>query len=491
MPGSPAPPFGSITDPPAYAITYTGAGGLFTEIGKAIGAVNCLKYVARNLLSQIETDVLAVIEPGRIYVYDGMTEACAALDLAILVKRRAILEFIKRRLQDRPTIVYQLGLDSDDINLILVRLREKMVADAKTVRKNVVTIAAVAAGPTNIGNGTVITTTKLDGYSAPGLHFPEDKKYAGLETELSAMWETITLECIADSQNSAANGSAILEGGETFRVFGNPMNPDDADPTPYFGHNVEGSGEASVKGGNGANVITNGSMDTWTDAVPPVLSSWTIDSGVNNVNFIKEEVVIYRSTGASLQLKGDGTATIKISNAPAVSAWRPLRRYLVSVRYKADAAVAAGTFGVEFSGTGYAVGADKISVAAGAIPTAWTLANFIVQTPSVIPSDWKLNIQVTGTLTAGRIIYVDDVIVQPIVYFDGVGFAFVPGSTPAMKRDRWTFLVENDRAGIIQSFWGRAFGRQLPSATSGAENVLDSLCDLTEVPTFQDSTEPI
>ncbi len=181
-------------------------------------------------------------------------------------------------------------------------------------------------------------------------------------------------------------------------------------------------------------------------------------------------------------MKGDGTATIQISNAPAISAWRPLRRYLVSLRYKADAAVAAGTFGVEFSGTGYTPGAtEKISQAPGAIPTTWTLGSFFVNTPSVIPPDWKLVIKVTGTLTTGRIIYIDDVIVQPVNYHGGVGFCFVPGNTPATKRDRWEFDVENDREGRIQTFWGRSFGRQLPSAASGAENIPDSLVDLTPV----------
>lgn len=477
---------------PAATITYDGAGGLFTEIGKMIGGCKSLEYICEHNFEQIKEDIETPIEPARLFIFDGLTAAFDLLTADVLKMRRSILDGVKKRLQDRPTVVNQLSLDTDDLNVILPRLREKMVVDGKTVQKNVVTIAAVAAAATNIGNGTILTTKVLDGYSAPGSPFPADKRYAGIDSELSALWETITIECSEDSNGNGTTGSAVIEGREKFRVFGNPVNPADSLPTPYFGSGVEGSGETSARAGDNNTVISNGSFDSWTDAAPPVPSPWVIDSGVNGTSINKETINIFRRSGSSLKLVGDGTATIQLSNQPASSLWRPLRRYVVSVRYKASAAVAAGTLGVEFSGTladgsAYAPGTDKISIAPGALSTVWALASFQVTMPSVVPLDWKLILKVTGTLTATKIIYIDDVIVQPVNYFGGVGFVVVPGSIPTMKRDRWTFLVENDRAGNIQSFWNRAFGRQLPS--SAAPNINDDLALMSEVAS-EDSVLP-
>jgi hypothetical protein len=223
-------------------------------------------------------------------------------------------------------------------------------------------------------------------------------------------------------------------------------------------------------------------FEVWSSATPPVLSGWSIDTGTNDVNIKREATNKYRGSYA-LRFLGDGTtADLQVSQAPTISDLKPLRRYLISVRYKADAAIGAGDLDIEFTGTGYtAGGSEKISVAHGSLATSWTLQTFQINMPSVIPSDFKLIIKIAGTLTSAKNIYIDDVLVQPMYYFGGVAVAYVPGSTRAAKGDRWSFTVTNDRAGIGQSYWARYFGRQLPS--SGVPSISDSLFTSTTADT--------
>src|SRR4051812_25015869 len=125
-------PFDTTT-PATGALVYTGAGGLFTELCKGIGACNSLKYIGRKNLAQIKEDVQTILEPGRLDIWDGQAAAFDLFDANIMTLRKSIVKLITDRLLDEPTVVYQLGLDTADIDRVLARLREKMVADAKTV----------------------------------------------------------------------------------------------------------------------------------------------------------------------------------------------------------------------------------------------------------------------------------------------------------------------------------------------------------------------
>jgi hypothetical protein len=151
----------------------------------------------------------------------------------------------------------------------------------------------------------------------------------------------------------------------------------------------------------------------------------------------------------------------------------------VSLRIKASGVPAAGNINVLFTGTGYAAGAtEKVNIAFGSFPTAaftaaGSLQSFFFQTPVNIPSDWKLTITITGTLSAGTAVYFDSVALAEVLYHGGVGAAVCAGSTPFAVGDKFTFTITNDQAGKFQEFFRSWFKVQLPS--SGAPNISDAL----------------
>lgn len=458
------------------AILYDGTGGVFTELGKMVGVCTNLELLLENDATAAIEEITGALDDKTAALVTPHTEAIEQFRLDTEAARVALAAGAEVRMLDPIRIINELHLPSTtDLQTTLERFREQMVADSETVKANTVTLGSVTAGTLNDGNGTILISKVLDGYSAPGSNFPADREYNGLDSELCAESETITVECTADSQTSGRQ-----EGAEAFRAFGGVPNPANATPTRYFGAGLQGSGislDTFIIGPHSGTLIVDPGFESWTGSAPPVIDAWTLDSGVNDTHW-------KRSTGANMyrgtyggNFLGDGIqATIQVSQAIGLSRLKPLARYLVTIRYKADATIAAGTLGVLFTGTGYSEGAtEKISIAPGSLATSWTLASFWVNLPAILPSDFKLVVKVTGTLTNAKNIYIDDVYVQAAKYFGGVAIGVIHGVNRTCREDRWSFTVANDQLGKFQSFWARKFGRQLPSA--GSPTISEALAE--------------
>jgi hypothetical protein len=220
--------------PPTFA--YDAAAGLFTDIGKIMGLSFGLEGQDEDGLDAALAEIITAFDDTTMTDIEGIKGTIDAYKADNLKCRKALGKNVERRLMNPAKVVNIMNLPStSDLTAILIGLHRQMITDAKTVQKNTVTIGAVAANAANVGNGTIYFTKKLDGYSKPGAFFPANSLYAGLDSEMSAKAETLTVECTSDSQN---NGRP--EGGEGFKIYGNPMNPVDGTPTPYFGSGVEG-----------------------------------------------------------------------------------------------------------------------------------------------------------------------------------------------------------------------------------------------------------
>lgn len=472
------------------AIVYDGTGGVFTETGKIIGLNRNMEVYVEDGADDAVTEMETALDEKKADKIAAQTAGIDAFRAGIEAARIELSDAVRVRMLDRTSIIDELDLPSEtDLDTTLRRFREQMVADSETVQACAVTLGSVTAWSGNDGNGTILTSKVLDGFSDPGDYFPADRGYVGLDSELCCTSETMTVECTADSQTSGR-----AEGAEAFKIFGGVPNPEDFTPTPYFGAGTEGSGssdDAFIYGPHSGTLVNNPTFEDWTSDSPPVVGSWTLDSGTNNTHWKRSTSTnAYRGDYGG-NFAGDGAqATIQISQAMTPrTKFRPLQRVLVSIRYKADASISAGTLGVIFEGTGYSAGgSESISIAHGSLATSWTLASFWCNLPAIIPTDFKLVVKVTNTLTNTKNIYIDDVYVQPGYWFGGLCVATVPGSSRTCVQDRWTFTVANDRAGKFQSFWARYFGRQLPS--SGTPTISDTLADATALAPFSDSLGP-
>lgn len=387
------------------------------------------------------------------------------------VSRRSSLRALAlTRLQDRVTILDEIGATSLDINEILRKLIAAMIADSETVDRSTVTIGAVSAAAGNEGNGTVLTTKVLDAVTSPGSGaagtYAASRHYKGVDSELAVPSESMRLTCTADS---FADG--LSEGAETFNWEGRIADN-------QHGYRDEGSGVIGTIApihSTGTNILQNGDFEDFTANVP---NNWTIFAGTAGTHIVEETSAadVYHGDNC-LRFDGDGAqATIEIRQAISAADVVGGKRYCVACRLKGSATIAAGAVTIQFEGTGYAAGgSEKISIAAGAIPTSFALQHFFVNMPDTIPSDFRLVIRWSGTPTAAKKLWIDDIALGPVSYGGGIGIVIVRGSDAFTRDDQFSFDVSNDDAGAFQKFFRQNFGVQLPSAGGGAETVDDAL----------------
>ncbi len=435
------------------AVDYT---DLFTEIGKCIEKLNSYQTMAgttfpadRDEIASTFDDFLAGTSKLQ-GLYDAGQRALVSL-------RTGLANIATLRLQDRETVLNELALISPSMNELLRALYTKMTADSQTLLASVVTLGTPTAAGTNVGNGKVYVDKLLDGVTAPGRDCISHLGYAGVNSQLCVPSETMTLECIRDSEIDGAT-----EGQEGWSLKGGPNYS-------KLSWETEGSGNGpGVTTFNREAILLNKDFENWTSNTP---QNWTISSGSAGVTV--DSSTKYRG---SKSLKFTGNAALTLSMSQAISRMQAKKKYLVSVAVKASSVPAAGALSIKFTGTGYtAGGTEEIAIAAGSMPTSWTLYSFWVVCPASLPSDWALTVAISGPLSNTVTINLDSFVLAPAVWHGGLSLAVVAGSTPWLRGDKVTWTVANNGAGVFQTFFRRWFGFQLPSAASPGNTIDDGL----------------
>lgn len=452
-------------------LDYTGSQtGLFRHLGKLIKHYNQFKTDATDATTGLDEDrkeIFDAFEVGDMeLVLDGLASDFERWKVEYVDRRATLAGYMSGRLQDRETVLDEICATSSDVGEILANLIDQMIADGETVQASSVSLGSVTAGSGNVGNGVVVTTKVLDGFSSPGggdVAYSPHAAYKDLDTELCVSGETMILQCTEDSYQN--------EGADSFHWQGKMP-----DVNGQNGIDAEGSGVvgtiATVQGETEA-YLSNADFENFTTADTP--DDWDIDTGTAGVHIFENSTGANVAHGAkSLQFTGDGAQSeIKISQAVSSNVLESNRRYVVSAQIKADATIAAGTLKIHFEGTGYtAASSEKIEIAPGSLPTSHTMSHFMITVPASIPSDFKLVVTWDGTPTAGKNVYIDDIGLGPINYGGGLGVAVIRGTTPFVKRDKFTFTVANTE-GVIQRAFRKMFGVQLPS--DGTPTIADSL----------------
>lgn len=447
------------------AISYDHAStGIFTHIGKLIKRVNA-EAATFTTVATNRDEIEDAFEAGdQSVAKQPLVDSAANYENAIAGWRAAVAELATRRLQDRVSVINELGISSNAIFDIISALQYQMVADGETVDASVVTVGSVTAASGNTGDGTILVSNILDGITPPGAGLRTHEVLMGVATELCKD-DTIVLTVIRDSYTQR-----VTSGQESFSCRGNLALPKWGEPE---GGSGTGPGIDTV---NKSRIISNGDMETFSGETP---GSWTVDSGTvgTHVRPATAAGTFYRGS-SGIRFVFDGTqATAQISQAIGAGRMVPGKQYVVTVRYKASATDSASeAFTVQFEGTGYtAASSEKVNVAGNAWDTSWTLKHFFINVPWDIPSDWELVVKVTGTPTNGRVVYIDDVCVAPVTWHNGVGIVAVAGATPFVNGDSFSFTLSNDDAGVINRFFCRQYGVQLPSVTDASETIADTL----------------
>ena len=460
------------------ALSYT---NLFGSISAYVSAV----LTARGWVTKCDTIEAGVAAPlATADEYDLLANIPNTLDghrstLTQIVTNHA--QSITNLLADTSLVLDPMGLSTRTSRTsdVLTALFSQMLTDSQTVLQSAMTAGSVTADGANVGNPTLLVDAILDGAVAPATNaianrayaidaagkMPGESSYAGRASELISA-ASFVVTCSADSQTS---GNAV--GSESFSVFGGDA------PSQPFDWQFSGAGAFTMTMANNSTLLQNGSFETWTGTGNNTPTGWTLGTGaVAGTTIINDSVNIYRGLGA-LQVLGTGASTIILSQS-LVGDVKPLTRYCVAVRVKTSGAgVSAGTLTIAPSGTGYTAettGEISLDHTALAGLTSYALKHFWFTAPQSVPADFALTISVTGTLTAGQKIYLDDLMVVQPTRFAGLSWCMVAGSMPVLIGDTFT-VATTGTEGVLQKFFREWFGFQLPSAGSGSNTISDSV----------------
>lgn len=431
---------------------------LFTDLGLIIKKLNTYQTMAGTTFPA-DRDALDTELANFLVCTNRLKPLYDAGQRALVSLRQGLSGINTIRLQDQTTVLNELSLISPEINGVLRALYRRMTLDSESVDASVVTVGSVSYAAANVGNGAVYVSKVLDGVSSPGSGMPPNQLYAGVDSELSVPSETITLECIADSEVDHTT-----EGSERWSVQGGQAYP-------KLSWETEGSGQGpGITTFNASQIVANKDFETWSSNTP---GSWTLTTGSAGVT--KESTTIYRGTYA-LKFAGNAALLLDMSQAINPARLTARKQYCLSIAVKASSVPAAGNLVIKFTGTGYtASSSEKIDIAAGSLPTSWTLYKFFINLPAVLPANWALSITCTGPLSNGVNIFLDSISFAPVIWHGGVGIAVVGGSTNWLRGDRATFTLANNQAGVFQDWFRRWYGFQLRSDNAGGETISDTL----------------
>lgn len=435
------------------SLDYT---SLFTTLGILVKHSNLLAADGVNLAAdqnEIEEVFEAENQPDKVYPLSG---ALAGLAQSHWGLRETIAQTFEARLTDVVTVINELNLPSTSTDAVLAAIVRQMAIDGKSVNASVVTVGSVTAASENTGTGTVIVSTILDGVNSPGsglITFPE---LSGQASQLSRS-ETVTIRITDDS---------YADGRTTHRERAECHG--DLPGTSLWAMPEGGSGQGPILGTTLAgNLLTNGDLQSFASNVP---TGWNVVSGTAGTHFALE------TTQVDL---GDASLEFTVGNASLAQfvSLTPDALYLLAIRYKAASTTTSGKKLIcRFAGTGYSPGpGDKIEITGDNFATSWTDAYVWTVVPRVLPGDLRVVIESSGTLDVN--VWVDSVQVVSPTWHNGVAIALLPGSTPFVRGDSWTFTLANDGGGLFQEFFRKRWGMQLPSKADGSETIDDDLAD--------------
>lgn len=433
---------------------------LFEIIGEYVQRINDFVTIISDLetdRSQIETEMQANSAPISLYsdnttTFDGFKSAVVGWISTLTNKVRSVLNNKELVLDNFNTTSGWEG--------VLIELIDDMKATSQTIQKSVVTIGSITATKTNATAGVVLLDGTLDGFNPPTANSAAYEAYNGVASEMAATSDAMNITCVSDSVISG-----ITENNESFQ-WGGTVGSE------VYSSDPSGSGEGPSINPlklNTGSYLTNADFETWTST--SVVGTWT----KNSSDAATRSSSPYKGTYA-MSFVGDGSKTWDYSQALISGSVSRYRRYCLACYVKGASGISAGALEVKIIGTGFsAASTEKFTMDASALAaaTSYTLKHFYINIPTVIPSDLAVSITLSGGLTSGKTVLIDEMQFGPVVYHGGVNAVVIMGAGVFRKNDNFSFTVSNNDAGKFQTFFRKGMGLQLPSSSS--PSIADSL----------------
>jgi hypothetical protein len=441
------------------SILLTGAGGLFTRLGKLAGTLNDVNNwrggTGSGQLVKAVTDALAQVDGDIATIrntYSGLFAALPAGQNGLTNMQQAVQTAAKNLLiamanADTPlaqqTVPYALAL-----------LRTQMLAGGSYVNPNTVT-ATVTPGGSNTGNGAIVCGVR-------------DAKGYQLDNSLA---ETVAVTVTADAANA---GSLQCLGAQT-------------QPDPLNWQWPGGSGLnqslTSLDPANNTGYLTGGNFDAFTSNLP---TGWTASVGTAGTDFGAAGSG-YKGANALKYIGGTGVLSSLTQNfgAGVISSRTP---YAINAWLKADVVPASGSLIFDLY-NGASVIQDEagnncsLSINCHTLTTGYVAYGAVFTIADPVPATVTLRLRLSVAIPGGSNVFLDQLTFQPAVQLgtqlgDSIWAAACTGSADWALRDTLSVAVANNRTckwqqAFDQFFGCRALGFTLP--TSGSSLVNDSL----------------
>ena len=437
---------------------------LFTVLGKYIKAINAMDGFI-STYGAIDTDLETIMNSqGYLEYYSDVPDMATSIQNGVTTWINNLITNSKNIFLDRENVLEELAISSFDFDTVLKSIHEYMYYSDKTFKESLITLGGdTGTGTTTIlpsGTGPFTTTAKIivsdkmSATQAPRSGFLANPLYNNVSSQLAASG-TISLRC-------TSSGSI---GSETIQLYGSNQK---TNPYNKFTENP-GPGPSLVNAHNNSVIATNWDFTSWTNDDP---TGWSISGGVSGTDWEKSatqpEYLLINSNGVSL--------------SQLVPAMTPGVMYMVGVYWKPVAATGSCVLGVHLDYD------SSELIAVNSHTKAYDTTDFYSYDFLSIPQDAPdtLTLTISTTLSAAEQIKLYKVVVVPVVYYNGLawvawsGNTFNTGADPASTdtfnlNDTGSIAIVNGDEGVFQTFFNKAYKTQLPTATSGAETVSESL----------------
>lgn len=445
------------------AVTLTGAGGLFTRLGKIGKAVNAQNewrgmsgsLVGKALAADFITPVLAQVDGDNANIRGTTKDLLNALATQLSsTGQGALLSALQTAAQN--LIIQQVNADTPlsalSVKAAMTELIAQMTTGGYYVSPNTIS-AAVTPGGSNVGNGVLLTSTKDGAANAVQYLFNE----------------TINLSAT----------SIATAGAEQFTAVGAMAQSDYLSYLWPGGSGCATSIVACDPAVSGS-VLTNGAFETFTVANTP--DNWTITVGTAGTHIFKELTTIHKGA-AGIKIVGGATLT---AIEQTIAGLTPLTQYAVNLFAKVDVVPAAGVLTVELiDGSGTVINdnagtANSFTVTLSGLTTSFAAKNAFFRLPATVPSTVKLRIRISTALSGGSNLFIDTCAMKlaTSLYAGGPQAVLFAGATNYGGADTFSIAGSNNYAGKWQGMLNRLLnmpnlGLYMP--TTGSTLVNDSL----------------
>jgi len=468
------------------SVTLTGTGGLFKRLGRLFGAmadVTALKggtATARVLsgasMQTRGTNITADLAEAPA-LSDYVSAPWGAIDSWRSAQTTLYSAF---RSMAEDMVIRQVDLDANlpqrTLTTALTELIRQMRANSDSINASTVAAGDQTAVGTPTGNPVIVLSTKgADGYI--------------LQTLFA---ETLRLKIASDT------GTGATARQEPLTVRGQ------AAADSVYSHLWPGGSASSLSlslvdaqlDNSSGNKLVNGNFETFSTANYP--DNWTALVGVAGTNFFAAGSGDAYTQQNALKITGDGGGTLtglaqQLNKATSTGAGaggspdtlKPLTQYAFCCKVKVSATPAAGVLRASLVDGSNAIindasaTANSVTLALTGVSTSYVTFSGTFRTPAVLPSTYKLRIDLSTAIDNGKSVYIDDLALAEMtpLYSGGPAIAAFAASTNPAAGDAWTIALTNTM-GVMAAWMERVFslrdkGLQLPY--SGSPTVADSL----------------